>query len=66
MIVFDKLWETMKDIGFSSYTLREKYNIDSRTIRRLKTKQNVTTETLSKLCSILNCNLEDIATYIRD
>lgn len=66
MIVFDKLWETMSDKGFSTYTLREKYNIDNRTIRRLRANQNITTETLNKLCSILDCNLEDIATYIKD
>lgn len=66
MIVFDKLWETMKNKGFSSYKLREKYNIDNRTIRRLKANQNITTDTLNKLCNILECNLEDIATHIKD
>jgi len=66
MIVFDKLWETMKNKGISSYTLIEKHNIDTRTIRRLKANKNTTTDTLNKLCAILGCNLEDIATYIPD
>ena len=66
MIVFDKLWGTMKNKGISTYVLIEKYNIDTRTIRRLKANHNTTTDTLSKLCNILNCNLEDIATYIAD
>jgi DNA-binding Xre family transcriptional regulator len=66
MIVFDKLWETMKDKDVSTYILREKYQIDTRTIRRLKANQNVTTETLSILCKILNCKLSDIAEYIPD
>ena len=66
MIVFDKLWETMKKTGINSYTLREKYDIDSRTIRRLKANQNMTTDTLDKLCAILGCNLEDIATHIKE
>ncbi|MCL2699141.1 MAG: helix-turn-helix transcriptional regulator [Defluviitaleaceae bacterium] len=66
MIVFDKLWETMVSKGISSYTLRERHNIDNRTIRRLRANKNVTTETLNKLCNILNCNLEDIAAHIKD
>lgn len=66
MIVFNKLWETMSKKGFSSYTLREKYNIDNKTIRRLKANENITTDTLNKLCNILDCDLGDIATYKKD
>ena len=35
MIVFDRLWETMKNKGVTTYTLREKYKFDSRKLRRL-------------------------------
>lgn len=66
MIVFDKLWETLREKGVSTYTLREKHLIDTRTIRRLKANQNMETATLNKLCRILDCRLEDIATYIKD
>ena len=65
MIVFDKLWETMKNKGVSTYALIERHNIDTRTIRRLKANQNTTTETLNKLCDILDCSLDDIATHIK-
>lgn len=63
MIVFDKLWETMRNKKISTYALIEKYNIDTRTIRRLKANKNTTTDTLNKFCDILNCNLEDICEY---
>lgn len=66
MIVFDKLWATMKIKGFSTYTLREKCGIDSKTIRRLKSNENVETKTLDKICSALNCKIEDIAEFIED
>lgn len=66
MISFDKLWETMREKGVSTYTLREKYNIDTRTIRRLKANQNTTTDTLNVLCAILDCTLQDIAEYKKD
>ncbi|MBQ7965304.1 MAG: helix-turn-helix transcriptional regulator [Ruminococcus sp.] len=66
MIVFDKLWITMKEKGVSTYTLRERCGIDSKTVRRLKANDNIETKTLSKLCDALNCKLEDIAEYIKD
>jgi len=66
MIVFDRLWETMKNKGFTTYTLREKHKFDSRKLRRLQSNQIVTTETLNEICNILNCNLEDIAEFIPD
>jgi len=66
MIRFDKLWETMKEKGVSTYTLREKFNVDTRTIRRLKANENTTTDTLNTLCEILDCSLYDIAEYIKD
>lgn len=64
MIVFTKLWETMANKGVSTYTLREKCGIDSKTVRRLKANENIETKTLDKLCAALNCRLEDIAEYI--
>ncbi|MBQ3182598.1 MAG: helix-turn-helix transcriptional regulator [Clostridia bacterium] len=66
MIVFDKLWETMEKKGISTYTLREKCGIDSKTVRRLRANDNIETKTLNKLCSVLECSLDDIAEYIED
>lgn len=66
MIVFDKLWKTMEEKGFTTYQLREKCGIDSKTIRRLKANENMETKTLDKLCYALNCKLEDIAEYKLD
>lgn len=66
MIQFNKLWETMREKGVSTYALREKHNIDTRTIRRLKANQNITTDTLNTLCGILECGLQDIAEYVKD
>ena len=52
--------------GVSTYQLREKCGIDSKTIRRLRANENVETKTLDKLCAALSCRLEDIAEYIAD
>lgn len=66
MICFDKLWSVMEQQKVSTYLLREKCGIDSKTIRRLKANENMETKTLNKLCSVLGCRLEDIAEYIPD
>ncbi len=66
MIVFDKLWVTMKEKDITTYQLREKCGIDSKTIRRLKANENMETKTLNKLCAALSCRLEDIAEYKAD
>lgn len=66
MIVFDKLWVVMKEKGVSTYRLREDCGIDSKTIRRLRTNDNMETKTLNKLCTALDCKLEDIAEYVPD
>lgn len=63
MIVFDRLWVTMKKQGATTYTLREKSGIDSKTIRRLRANDNIETKTLNKLCIALSCKLEDIAEF---
>ncbi len=66
MIRFDKLWETMKQKGVSTYLLREKCGIDSKTIRRLRANENIETKTLDKLCMALDCSLNDIAEYVKE
>lgn len=63
MILFERLWMTMQKKGVSTYQLRERCGIDSKTIRRLRANENIETKTLDKLCSALSCKLEDIAEY---
>ncbi len=66
MIRFDKLWRLMQQKQVTTYWLREKCGIDSKTVRRLKANENIETKTLDKLCTALHCKLEEIAEYIPD
>lgn len=63
MIVFDRLWVTMKERGISQYKLIKDYGISTGQLDRLRKNENVNTYTLGQLCRILNCRLEDIAEY---
>ncbi len=64
MISYEPLWKTMKERGATTYTLQVKGQISSSTIRRLKAGESVSTNTLDALCKILQCELDDIVTYL--
>lgn len=66
MIVFDRLWATMKQRGISQYKLILEYKISSGQLDRLRKGGNISSYTLNQLCKILNCRLEDIAEYVED
>ncbi|MBQ1206394.1 MAG: helix-turn-helix transcriptional regulator [Clostridia bacterium] len=66
MIVYDKLWETMKKKNVSQYKLLKEFGYSRGQLDRLRKNQNVSTYTLDQLCKILDCELSDIAEYKKD
>ncbi len=66
MIVFDRLWDTLKKKGISQYSLIKDYRISTGQLDRLRKNQNISSYTMNQLCKVLNCKLEDIAQYIPD
>ena len=66
LIVYTPLWETMKEKGVTTYTLREKYKISGSTVQRLKKNLSVSTNTLADLCELLDCELSDVAKFEKD
>ena len=66
MIKYDKLWTTMKNKGITQYDLYTYYNVNRSQLARLRHIQNVQTNTIDKLCNILDCDVEDIMTHIPD
>ena len=65
MIVFDRLWATMKRKGVSQYRLIQDYKFSTGQLDRLRKNENVT-YTLDQLCRILDCGLDEIAEYRSD
>jgi len=63
MITFERLWVTMRKKNLSQYKLIKEYGISSGQLDRLRKNESVSTFTLDRLCTILDCNLEDIAEY---
>ena len=66
MFKFDKLFETIKKKGISTYRLREECILDSKTIKRLKNNQNIELKTLDKVCEYLDCKIEDVVEFVKN
>ena len=66
LISYAPLWRTMTRTGATTYTLQVKGQISSSTIRRLKSGESVSTNTLDALCKILQCDLHDVVEYLPD
>lgn len=66
MISFDNLWKVMKEKGVSQYALIKKHHISPGQITRLKRNESVSTHTIDIFCDILDCEVGDIMTHIKE
>ena len=66
MIRFDRLWVTMEKKGISQYRLTKEFGVSNGQLDRLRKNGSVSTYTLNRLCTILECELEDIAQFVKD
>ena len=64
MISYQPLWKTMKERGYTTYTLRFKFGMSHATVQRLQSDMPISTHTLNKLCELLNCKVEEVLEYI--
>lgn len=66
MIRYDKLWQTAKKKGITKYALTTTYTISKSQLSRLRHNQNVSTNTIDRLCNILECDVSDIMEHFPD
>lgn len=66
MIIYDKLWITLKEKNISQYALIKHYGISPAQITRLKRNESVSIHTIDMFCEILDCRVEDIMTYVKN
>ena len=62
MITYKKLWKMMQEKSVSQYRLHAE-GISNSTLTRLRRNESVNTETIDKLCRILECDVGDIMEY---
>ena len=65
-IDYSKLWKRLIDKNITKTELMQLTGISSRIIAKLTKNETVTTETLIKICSALNCDISDIMELTQD
>ena len=61
-INYSKLWKLLIDKNMSKTELMEITGISSRVLAKLSKNETVTTDTIVRICSALNCDVCDIMT----
>ena len=65
-ISYKRLWKLLIDKDMKKKDLVKAAHISTYTINKLNRGDNVNTDTLVKICSALNCSIEDIMEVIPD
>lgn len=63
-VSYKKLWKMLIDKDMKKKDLAELADVSSYTITKMSKGENVTTDTLGKICKVLECNVEDIMEFI--
>lgn len=63
-VSYKRLWKLLIDRDMKKKDLAEKAKISNYTINKLNKSENVNTDTLVKICTALNCRIEDIMEII--
>ena len=58
--------DSLKEKGYTSYTLRKEKLLGESTIQKLRGGLPVSWENLEVLCKLLDCNIGDIVEYIKE
>lgn len=63
---YKKLFKKLIDIEMKNYELMKKANINKSTFYKLKNNNNVTTDTLLRICNVLQCDISEIVECIKE
>ncbi len=65
-VSYKKLWHILLDRDMLKKDLKEAAGLTQHTMYKLANDENVTTETLGKICKALECNIDDIVEFINE
>ena len=65
-VSYNKLFKLLIDRKMKKKDLREKAGIGNSTMTKLANNENVTVEGMAKICTALNCKMDDIIDIIPD
>ena len=64
-ISYNKLWKLLIDKGMTKTELRKKAGLTTNVIAKMGKQESVQLESLYKICTVLNCTLDDITEVIQ-
>lgn len=62
-ISYNNLWKRLIDKKIKKTELIEQANITSNALSKLSKNESVPLETLTKVCNVLDCKIDDIVEY---
>lgn len=65
-VSYKRLWKMLIDRDMKKRDLAEKANLSNYTINKMNHGENVTTDTLVKICTVLNCKFDDIMELVNE
>lgn len=65
VVCYKKLWKLLIDRDLKKKDLAQMAGISDYTITKMGKGENITVETLGKICFALDCKLDDIMEFIR-
>lgn len=65
-VSYKRLWKLLIDRDMKKKDLAEKANLSNYTINKMNHGENVTTDTLVKICAVLDCTFDDILELVPD
>ena len=63
---YNRLWKKLIDLGMSNSQLREKAGITTNAIAKMGKNDNVSTEVICKICTALDCQIQDIVELVKE
>ena len=65
-VTYNKLWHILIDRNMMKKDLQELAGLTNHVMMKIRTDQDITTETIEKICRALKCEVTDIMEFYED
>ncbi len=63
-VTYTKLWHILIDRNMKKKDLQEAAGLTNHAMLKLRNNQDITTETIGKICKALECQMDDIMEFV--
>ena len=63
-VTYNKLWHILLDRGMKKKDLKEAAGLTSHAMMKLCNNEDITTQTIGKICKALGCQADDIMEFV--